>query len=60
MTKEGLFINYIKQIEQSDSILLHSTFVIGYSAVQKLFPHGSNSEYLSILRTLNLTALSDQ
>ncbi|RLC08760.1 MAG: hypothetical protein DRI24_22855 [Deltaproteobacteria bacterium] len=34
MTKEGFFVNYIKQIERSDSILRHSTFVIRYSAVQ--------------------------
>jgi len=34
VTKEGFFVNYIKQIERSDSILRHSTFVIRYSAVQ--------------------------
>ena len=59
MTKEGFFINYIKQIERSDSILGHSTFVIRYSAVQ------INSRWIGSLDaevylTPYLTALSDQ
>lgn len=37
MKKEGLFVNYIEQIERSDSILRHSTFTIRYSAVQNIY-----------------------
>ena len=36
MKKEVAFASYIKQIERSDSILRHSTFVIRYSAVQNI------------------------
>jgi hypothetical protein len=44
MKKEGFFADYIKKIERSDSILLHPTFVIRYSAVKNISCMGESPD----------------